>query len=683
MMTFFFEQNDELGQPLPQNEWSRVLLYSQVQASVILRQTRESGSDVWGLPYNGTSYPFLDRIIQEQRGFVSKAQAGRRLDMLRTEWMRKYMTTGGTDDRQFDYELFPTTVARNVKLELEMLEQRRWLDDKTQILNILVLLVNGELGRPRLEHVNIELQFSRGGGLYGTVNLMPLFLETFAEGSAGLINLGADACWVMMLTCNTGFLLRELWAAFVASTLDKHLSNGIVLVECFIMFLGWVNVAGFFMQSSAAKQAANQLQLVRDAVANVTDGTDINTIHETHAAELHTDVDNLIAIGEMWRTGLAWMTLVLIFRFFAAFRVQPRLAVVTNTLKAIIVDLAHFLVVFTPTFLAYAISGNIFFGRRLESFSTVQGSIGVCLRIAFENEYEWQSFSEEYFYSAAIWSWTYLVAMVMILLNMVLAIVLDIYNEVRAATDSTDTIFLFLAQVFAQLRNFKLWVRHKDLQSLFSETADEAAPVTVDDLLEAFPTMTAPQKDRLVTSCKLEMMFQANSELVANNLLKLGASIKLSLDDACVEVDNLNVAFDSLNEEPDPMSDVQAAEKEAQPGSSGPRTPRQATTPRETTPRRMIGESRPFPGVPSTPGGHFPPLLITSDSINLPSTLRNKEGDEPNWYVELRRRMEASGELMDVILSDLQTFHYWWNRMNRASIAGGASWLDDAGLPVL
>lgn len=249
---------------------------------------------------------------------------------------------------------------------------------------------------------------------------------------------------------------------------------------------------------------------------------------------------------------------------------------------------------------------------------------------------------------------------VMIMLNMVLAIVLDIYNEVRAATDSTDTIFLFMSQVFTQLRHFKSWIGHKEMQCMFAEAADDASSVKVDDLLEAFPNMTVSQRKMLMTACKLEMMWQAKTDLVASNFLKLGASIKLSVDDASTEITEVDHL---LFTNPEPMSPVKP------PGKSLTTPP---TTPR-TTPRRMVGVSRPFPGIPSTPGGHFPPMRMqkySEESINLPSTSRKREGDEPDWYGELRKKMASSGELMDACLSDLRTFHFWWSRMLRATPEG-------------
>jgi len=71
-----------------------------------------------------------------------------------------------------------------------------------------------------------------------------------------------------------------------------------------------------------------------------------------------------------------------------------------------------------PSFLAYAISGNLIFGRRMEVFATVQAAFATCFRIVMECEYDWDTLSADYFWTTALWIWTFIVLNVLILLNM-------------------------------------------------------------------------------------------------------------------------------------------------------------------------------------------------------------------------------------------------------------------------
>merc|ERR1719203_509966 len=95
--------------------------------------------------------------------------------------------------------------------------------------------------------------------------------------------------------------------------------------------------------------------------------------------------------------------IILIFRFFVAFRVQPRLAVVTNTLIAVVSNLVDWAFMAVPCFVSYMVAGNLLFGRRMEGFSSLGMSLGTMFRMLFENEYDWDVLSEEHFATSALW----------------------------------------------------------------------------------------------------------------------------------------------------------------------------------------------------------------------------------------------------------------------------------------
>ena len=67
--------------------------------------------------------------------------------------------------------------------------------------------------------------------------------------------------------------------------------------------------------------------------------------------------------------------IILMFRFFKAFRANPRLAVVTNTLVKGGVDIAHFFIVFSVIFVSFSAMGAVLFGSRVELFRSIQRSL--------------------------------------------------------------------------------------------------------------------------------------------------------------------------------------------------------------------------------------------------------------------------------------------------------------------
>merc|ERR1719502_614347 len=75
------------------------------------------------------------------------------------------------------------------------------------------------------------------------------------------------------------------------------------------------------------------------------------------------------------------MLIVIAGRFFKAYRAQPRLAIVTETLKLASSDLAHFMIVLLTVFVSYALAGMFLFGRRYSEFSTFVRAVCCCFNI--------------------------------------------------------------------------------------------------------------------------------------------------------------------------------------------------------------------------------------------------------------------------------------------------------------
>lgn len=663
MMDMFFVQKDYYGDELPATEWSRVLLYSQVQGAVVLTQAREN-AEPWGIAHTGPLSEYLTTVKAENRGFVSKASAvatdtlvplaqttagGRRLNKMRAMWMKSHLPGSASDDSTYDFKLYPTLPANLTKEHIEYLEKRQWLDQNTNSLTITALLLNGELGRPRLEQVTVALSFSRGGGIWNIVDLQALFLVSYS----GLMSVGVDAMWVTMLMANSVNCVWKLWIAFLEARAFAALAGGVLPLELFIMALGWLNVGGFFIQTQLAEKTATALQDLRQLLASdTTTGRSIK--EEAMSDRLHSDASDFIMIMLQARTGIAWMTLVLIFRFFSSFRVQPRLAVVTNTLKAVMNDLAHFVVVFAPTFFAYAISGHFLFGRRLEGWSTVEGSIGICMRIAFENEFEWLELSEEFFSTAALWIWSYLLFVVLIMMNMVLAIVLDIYNEVRQSTDVGNTIVKFFEEVAMGLWHRREYVADHEIECLYGDGVDESTTLHEQDFIEALPHMGQTQRGIVLKACEEEMTWQAKRSLANTNFLKLGASLKLSVDEAADEIQMADNEFHGASD----SKSLGASYTVGSEASDQPHTPRQKG--------RLAGASQAFPGMIPIPGGYAPPMCPpTKDhpGVLIKSGKEKSEAD-PDWLRALHERMESSSEMMDNIQDALHGLHLQWHNLD-------------------
>jgi len=244
--------------------------------------------------------------------------------------------------------------------------------------------------------------------------------------------------------------------------------------------------------------------------------------------DLQASADEMAGFVAQSQTATSWYLILLMFRFFMAYRAQPRLAVVTRTLGAVVVDIGHFLVVFLPTFFAYAIAGNIVFGRRMAEFSTLLSSFGQCFRILIENEYQWQRLSAEHYWTAAMWVWTFLLLVVLLMLNMVLAIVLDVYNQIRQDASSSESLVKSLGQLATRIAYARYWVSDREVEAQMKH--HRSSSIRMEQFCHYFPEMPTQQSNTLFESCREAMKSKAGSAMESSEAMKLMASIKFSVD---------------------------------------------------------------------------------------------------------------------------------------------------------
>jgi hypothetical protein len=105
----------------------------------------------------------------------------------------------------------------------------------------------------------------------------------------------------------------------------------------------------------------------------------------------------------------------------------------TRTIASALDQFRWFFVVFIVIFVTFAISGTVLFGDRVEGFSSLQLSIETCINMLFGN-FDYSTIQGLYTPVAMIYYWGYMIVVSLVLLNMMLAIVLDAYAAVSSET---------------------------------------------------------------------------------------------------------------------------------------------------------------------------------------------------------------------------------------------------------
>jgi hypothetical protein len=132
--------------------------------------------------------------------------------------------------------------------------------------------------------------------------------------------------------------------------------------------------------------------------------------------------------------------LIVVLRVFKAFSHQPRLSIVTRTVSASFVDLLHFLVVFMSVMFSFGTSGVILFGRDIDGFTHPLRAFTSCFNTMM-GDFDWDELNNIGRFEAGCWFFGFMIMIVVLLLNMLLAIVMDAYSEQKAAIGDAETLW--------------------------------------------------------------------------------------------------------------------------------------------------------------------------------------------------------------------------------------------------
>lgn len=314
-------------------------------------------------------------------------------------------------------------------------ETSSWLSDRTTKVELAIPVYNAGLRVYSL--VTVNFFFNRGGMIWKRVLAMSTFSNWFLSGEWMWANVVFDSLWCLGLSW---LVVTEL--VEIVTTVKKDGGSGICTYIGFWNLVDWVSIVVgitivmFFVIRNSGSNALNE------ELGNL---SDINEV--THQEEYRVQVRHLASALEeevrstdTFRLLLAVYPVVNLVRLFKAFASQPRLSLFTRTLSAARGDLLHFLVVFISIFLTYAVSGVLLFGRKLEEFATFGHAIATCFRFMM-GDFQWEVLSYTGRIEAGFWFMSFMIFIVMLMLNMLLAIVMDAYSDQKGKSTDSETLW--------------------------------------------------------------------------------------------------------------------------------------------------------------------------------------------------------------------------------------------------
>ena len=133
---------------------------------------------------------------------------------------------------------------------------------------------------------------------------------------------------------------------------------------------------------------------------------------------------------------------------------QPRIGLVTRTLAIAASDLVHFFVLAAVVFMGYAIMGHLLFGSQIEAFYSMQSA----MQTNFEMLLGEVTVSDQMLnlvgpsieFASVMYFWSYQILVFMILLNFLLAIIVDAFSEVKATLSNEKSMYAEISHIFKE-----------------------------------------------------------------------------------------------------------------------------------------------------------------------------------------------------------------------------------------
>mmetsp|Transcript_90191 Transcript_90191/g.160642 ORF Transcript_90191/g.160642 Transcript_90191/m.160642 type:complete len:855 (+) Transcript_90191:87-2651(+) len=308
-----------------------------------------------------------------------------------------------------------------------------WADEYTQRIQLGIVSYNQNYGLVSLVTVNFFI--NRGGHIYKLVHVQSSWVSIWCAGNFldVVFMLFCDLVWVLGVTKVFIAEVKDMVYVIQSSKSEWYTA----IWEDYLAFwniVDWVSilcayaVLACYIRLSIETGICNlALEQKASALTSMT-----RAESELQSADIFGKVESMVAAESDLRLVLMFYPMVVMARLFKSFDAQPRLAVVTRTLMTASQDMLHFFVVFFSVVFCIAVNGVLLFGQDLESFTTLDRAGITCFRALF-GEWDWDRMKVVGRVLAGTWMFAWVWIVVVLLLNMLLAILMDAYATVKAA----------------------------------------------------------------------------------------------------------------------------------------------------------------------------------------------------------------------------------------------------------
>merc|ERR1719265_224265 len=116
---------------------------------------------------------------------------------------------------------------------------------------------------------------------------------------------------------------------------------------------------------------------------------------------------------------------------------------------------------------------------------------------------------------------------VLVMCNMGLAIVMDIYTDMRKNAGDSEQVWTTFYNLWQRLYRCRVWVSNREL---LEEAEKMERLLTREDLLDSFKGMCDQQLDALLVACRYQAEQDSTQDMAIQDSMRMTMAIKLAID---------------------------------------------------------------------------------------------------------------------------------------------------------
>lgn len=362
-----------------------------------------------------------------------------------------------TREPQFDLSLDPTDydVSQMTFLEdssstvwlesdtwpdiLRDLESNDWLNE--QVYRIQVSICTYNPMKDLLILTNVHFLFSRAGHIWKRLTHRSFKLEPYE----GLRDFLYDILFYTHISII--FFMEVIEVCKLCAKIKCHPMEFFKEYFNFWNVVDWVSIIVAYAMLGVWTMRYFKIKELENVVLNLPEELDkcnITAEHSTCSHELYSALYEEAEAAGLWIKDSnllgAFYPVCIMMRLFKAFQAQPRLAMVSMTLYNSATDLAHFGIVFVAAFFSFVVMSIALFGREMTEFADFSRAFMSLFR-ALVGDFDYEEMSHNNRGIAFCFMALFMVTMFLIMLNMLVAIVMDVYAETKSQLGRSEPVW--------------------------------------------------------------------------------------------------------------------------------------------------------------------------------------------------------------------------------------------------